>query len=75
VGVMAASPPGFGKIMGPIRSGDTFQIYAIDRLGRDALVFQSTVRRLLQAGVAVDIYGLGQIGRGVSGAVGAPWTR
>ena len=64
-GVMAAERPGFGKLLEQIRSGDTLCVYAVDRLGRDALDVQTTVRRLLEAGVTVDIHGLGQIGRGV----------
>jgi putative DNA-invertase from lambdoid prophage Rac len=64
-GVMAAERPGFGKLLEQIRQGDTLCVYAVDRLGRDALDVQSTVRRLIQAGVTVDIHGLGQIGRGV----------
>ena len=64
-GVMAAERPGFAKLLEHIRSGDTLCVYAVDRLGRDALDVQATVRRLIEAGVAVEIYGLGQIGRGV----------
>jgi putative DNA-invertase from lambdoid prophage Rac len=36
-----------------------------DHLGRDALDVQATVRCLLDAGVTVDLHGLGQVGRGV----------
>lgn len=64
-GVMAAERPGFAKLLEQIRSGDTLCVYAVDRLGRDALDVQATVRRLIEAGVIVDIHGLGQIGRGV----------
>jgi putative DNA-invertase from lambdoid prophage Rac len=64
-GVMAAERPGFGKLLEQIRAGDTLCVYAVDRLGRDALDVQTTVRRLLETGVTVDIHGLGQIGRGV----------
>lgn len=64
-GVMAAERPGFAKLLEQIRPGDILNIYAVDRLGRDALDVQTTVRRLLDAGVVVDIHGLGQIGRGV----------
>ncbi len=64
-GIMAADRPGFAKLLEQVRKGDTLCIYAVDRLGRDALDIQSTVRRLLDAGVTVDIHGLGQIGRGV----------
>jgi len=64
-GVMATERPGFAKLLEQIRKGDTLCVYAVDRLGRDALDVQATVRRLLDAGVTVDIHGLGQIGRGV----------
>lgn len=64
-GVMAAERPGFAKLLEQIRKGDTLVVYAVDRLGRDALDVQGTVRRLIDAGVTVDIHGLGQIGRGV----------
>src|SRR5699024_6904228 len=40
-------------------------VYAIDRLGRDALDVQTVIRLLLDKGVAVDVRGLGPIGRGV----------
>lgn len=63
--IMAADRPGFSKLLEQVRKGDTLCVYAVDRLGRDALDVQSTVRRLLDAGVTVDIHGLGQIGRGV----------
>lgn len=64
-GTMAANRPGFSKLLEQVRKGDTVCVYAVDRLGRDALDVQSTVRRLIEAGVTVDIHGLGQIGRGV----------
>ncbi|RYG95461.1 MAG: recombinase family protein, partial [Alphaproteobacteria bacterium] len=40
-------------------------VYAIDRLGRDALDVQTVIRQLLDKGVIVDVRGLGPIGRGV----------
>lgn len=64
-GVMAAERPGFAKLLEQIRKGDTLCVYSVDRLGRDALDVQATVRRLIDTGVTVDIHGLGQIGRGV----------
>ena len=63
--VMAADRAGFAKLLEQVRKGDTVCVYAVDRLGRDALDVQSTVRRLIDKGVMVDIHGLGQIGRGV----------
>lgn len=64
-GVMAADRPGFADLLVKVRKGDTVHVYAVDRLGRDALDVQSTVRRLLDKGVMVDVHGLGPIGRGV----------
>lgn len=62
---LAAERPAFSKLLSYIREGDTLCVYAIDRLGRDALDVQMTVRRLLEMGVTIDVNGLGAIGRGV----------
>ncbi|NML94735.1 recombinase family protein [Novosphingobium olei] len=62
---LAANRPGFAALLEYVREGDTVCVYAVDRLGRDALDVQATVRRLLNRGVTVDIHGLGPIGRGV----------
>ena len=56
---------GFGALLSYVREGDTLYVYALDRLGRDALDVQATVRRLLDRGVTLDVRGLGPIGRGV----------
>lgn len=64
-GVMATVRPGFAKLLELVRPGDTVHVYAVDRLGRDALDVQSTVRRLIDMGIMVDVHGLGPIGRGV----------
>lgn len=64
-GVPAAQRSGFAKMLSYVRQGDTVCVYAVDRLGRDALDVQSTVRDLIEAGVTVDVHGLGPIGRGV----------
>lgn len=48
-----------------VREGDTVYVYAVDRLGRDAIDIQLTVRKLIDKGVTVDIHGLGPVGRGV----------
>ncbi|MCP3732994.1 recombinase family protein [Sphingomonas sp. MG17] len=62
----AATRPAFAKLLSYVREGDTIYVYALDRLGRDALDVQATVRRLLDMGVTVDVRGLGPIGgRGV----------
>jgi putative DNA-invertase from lambdoid prophage Rac len=63
--VPAANRPGFSELLSFIREGDTLHVYAIDRLGRDALDVQATVRALLGKGVAVHVQGVGSIGRGV----------
>lgn len=63
--VRAEGRPGFAKLLQFVREGDTLHIYAIDRLGRDALDVQAIVRRLLDLGVTLDVRGLGVIGRGV----------
>ena len=63
--VLAADRPGFAKLLQSVRPNDSVHVYAVDRLGRDALDVQSTVRALLDRGVTVDVHGLGPIGRGV----------
>lgn len=63
--VLAADRPGFAALLSYVREGDCVAIYAIDRLGRDALDIQGTIRLLLDKGVTVDVRGLGPIGRGV----------
>lgn len=64
-GGQAVKRSGFAEMLSYVREGDTVCVYAVDRLGRDALDVQSTVRQLLDAGVTVDVHGLGPIGRGV----------
>jgi putative DNA-invertase from lambdoid prophage Rac len=59
--VPAADRPGFGALAAFIREGDTLHVAAVDRLGRDALDVQQTVRGLLSRGVRVDVLGLGPI--------------
>jgi putative DNA-invertase from lambdoid prophage Rac len=63
--VLAANRLGFSDLLDYVREGDTVSVFAVDRLGRDALDVQSTVRSLLERGVTVDVHGLGPIGRGV----------
>lgn len=64
-GVLAAERPGFAKLLSSVRKGDTVFVYAVDRLGRDAIDVQTTVRRLMQAGVTIHIHGLGPVAEGV----------
>ncbi|WP_338466391.1 recombinase family protein [Novosphingobium sp. ZN18A2] len=61
----AASRPGFAQLLSYVREGDTVSVYALDRLGRDALDVQATVRHLIEKGVVLEVTGLGPIGRGV----------
>jgi putative DNA-invertase from lambdoid prophage Rac len=63
--IPAAQRPGFAKLLQYVREGDSVHVYAVDRLGRDALDVQHTVRNLIERGVAVDVHGLGRIGKGV----------
>lgn len=63
--ILAADRPGFAALLSYIREGDTLCIAAIDRLGRDALDIQATIRSLFTKGVTVDVFGLGPIGKGV----------
>jgi len=70
--VMAASRPGFSELLKSVREGDAVHVYAIDRLGRDALDVQATVRRLLDAGVTLDVHGLGWPSQGPQG-IGRDW--
>ncbi len=62
--ILAAKRPGFAKLLAFIRKGDTLHVHAVDRLGRDALDVQSTVRLLLDKGVAVHVQGLGVMAKG-----------
>ena len=68
-GVSGAIPakqrPGFKALLDYARDGDTVFVYAVDRLGRDALDVQVTVRELLSKGVSVNVRGLGLIAKGV----------
>lgn len=63
--IPAARRPGFKALLAYIREGDTLHVYAVDRLGRDAIDVQQTVRKLLDLGVTVEVHGLGTIARGV----------
>ena len=71
-GVPAAMRPEFAKLLKAIRAGDTLHVYAVDRLGRDAIDVQATVKALSEReekvhgkvtakGVAVHVRGLGVI--------------
>lgn len=65
-GVPAAQRPGFAQLLAFVRPGDTVCVTAVDRLGRDALDVQATVRDLItKRGVTVEIQGIGVIAKGV----------
>jgi putative DNA-invertase from lambdoid prophage Rac len=61
----AKDRPGFRELLAYTRQGDTVHVYAVDRLGRDAIDVQTTVRDLVDRGVGVDVYGLGLMAEGV----------
>ena len=61
---LAAERPGFSALVTYAREGDTLYVYAIDRLGRDAIDVQKTVKGLLDRGVGVHVHGLGMIAKG-----------
>jgi putative DNA-invertase from lambdoid prophage Rac len=63
--IPAAQRPGFAAMLDYVRDGDTIHVYAVDRLGRDAIDVQTTIRSLLLKGVTVEVNGLGSIGPGV----------
>jgi len=63
--VLAKDRPAFAELLRYVREGDVLAVYAVDRLGRDALDVQATVRALIGRGVTVEVLGLGQISRGV----------
>lgn len=62
---LAEKREGFKALLEYVREGDALHVYALDRLGRDALDVQSMVRKLLDKGVTLHVHGLGPIGRGV----------
>ena len=62
---LAASRPGFRSLLDYVREDDVVHVYAVDRLGRDAIDVQTTIKTLLNKGVQVNVRGLGLIGKGV----------
>lgn len=63
--IPAAKRPGFSAMLHGLTKGATVYVYAVDRLGRDAIDVQATVRDLLARGVSVHVHGLGLIAKGV----------
>lgn len=64
-GIPALHRPGFHQLMSYVREGDTLHVYAVDRLGRDAIDVQMTIKTLLARKVTVHVRGLGPIAAGV----------
>jgi len=64
-GIPALHRPGFNALLAYVREGDTLHVYAIDRLGRDAIDVQMTIKMLLAKNVTVNVRGLGPIAAGV----------
>lgn len=63
--VLAANRKGFSALLGNINAGDTLYVYAVDRLGRDAIDVLTTIKKLLSMDVLVHIRGLGLIAKGI----------
>jgi len=63
--VLAANRKGFAALLGNINAGDTLYVYAVDRLGRDAIDVLTTIKKLLSMEVSVHIRGLGLIAKGI----------
>lgn len=59
--VLARERPGMAELLSYARAGDTVYVYAVDRLGRDAIDVQQTVRDLNAKGVTLHVHGLGPI--------------
>ena len=59
--VLARQRPGMAELLNYARAGDTVYVYAVDRLGRDSIDVQSTVRSLLDKGVQLHVHGIGPI--------------
>lgn len=62
--IQAAKRPGFAAMLHGLTKGATVCVYSVDRLGRDAIDVQATVRQLLDMGVSVHVHGLGLIAKG-----------
>lgn len=59
--VPAKERPELAVLMKGAKSGSTIYVYALDRLGRDAIDVQTTIRDLQDKGVAIHIHGIGLI--------------
>ena len=63
--IPAKNRVGFAALLEYIREGDALHVYSIDRLGRDAIDIQMTIRLVISKGVFLHVHGLGIIGSGV----------
>ena len=59
--VLARQRPAMSELLDYARSGDIVHVYAVDRLGRDSIDIQTTVRELLNKGVALHVHGIGPV--------------
>ena len=59
--VLARQRPAMAELLDYARGGDTVFVYAVDRLGRDSIDIQQTVRDLINQGVALHVHGIGPI--------------
>ena len=69
--IPAAGRIGFRSMLDFLREGDEVHVCALDRVGRDALDIQATVRALLSRGVRLEVLGIGPIAKGVGEIVTA----
>lgn len=60
-GVQAMQRPVFAEMFGKLRKGDTLIVTKLDRLGRDAIDVQATVRALASKQVHVQVLQLGNL--------------
>ena len=60
-GVQAMQRPVFAEMFGKLRKGDTLVVTKLDRLGRDALDVQATVKALAAKAVHVQVLQLGHL--------------
>lgn len=63
--IPALQRPGCAAMLDYVREGDTIHLFALDRLGRDAIDVQTTVRELLRKNVRLEVRGIGPIAKGV----------
>jgi putative DNA-invertase from lambdoid prophage Rac len=65
--IPGAQRKGFGAVLRYINAGDALYVYALDRIGRDAIDVQVNVRDLLDKGVRLSVHGLGWLEPGPMG--------